>query len=127
MNAQRLHTPPIFVMVASVMKLSRTVFFPLLFALALLFAQQAGAVHVISHALEHLTQQQKDKDAPHSDACEQCENYAQLGSALNSAIHSFAVITVPAEVVRHISTTPRSIHVLSAAARGPPALLQETT
>ena len=107
------------------MKLSRSAFLSLLLAFALLFAQQAGAVHAISHALEDLTpKQQKNKEAPHSYTCEQCESYAQLGSVLSSAIHAFAVITVSTEVVRHISTTLRSIHVLSAAARGPPALLQ---
>ena len=107
------------------MKLSRAAFFPLLLACALLFAQQAGAVHAISHALEDLTQQkQKGKEAPSSYACEQCATYAQFGSALSSTSHFFAAIAVPVESGRHRSTSLHSIHVLAAAARGPPALLQ---
>ena len=104
------------------MRFSRAVLFPLLLTFVLLFAQQAGALHTLSHALEE--QSQHDKQAPHSDACEQCAAYAQLGNALSSTFHSFVAITVPTEVVRHRSTTLRSIHVLSAAARGPPVLLQ---
>ena len=104
------------------MKLSRAAFFPLLLAFALLFAQQAGATHTLSHALEEQTQH--DKQAPHSDVCEQCAAYAQLGSALRSAFHSFAAIAVPAETARHHSIALRSVLILAAAARGPPALLQ---
>ena len=104
------------------MKLSRAVFFPLLLAFVLLFAQQAGVVHTLSHALEKQTQH--DKQAPHSDVCEQCAAYAQLGNALSSVIHSFAAIAIPAEAVQHRSTALRSIHILAATARGPPALLQ---
>ncbi|MDD5181351.1 MAG: hypothetical protein PHT15_08840 [Gallionellaceae bacterium] len=107
------------------MKLSRAAFFSLLLAFALLFVQQAGAVHSISHAFEDLTrQQQKDKEAPHSNACEQCAIYAQLGSALSCAFHSFAIIAVPTEAALHHSVIHRSLHILAAAARGPPALLQ---
>ena len=104
------------------MKLSRTIFFPLLLAFTLLFAQQGGAVHTLSHALED--QAQHDKQTRHSPACEQCATYAQLGSVLSSAFHSFAVIATSAETVRQCSVALRSIHVLSAVARGPPALLQ---
>jgi hypothetical protein len=103
------------------MQLSR-IFFPLLLAFALLFAQQGGASHVLRHALEK--QSQQDKQTSHSLSCEQCATYAQLGSALSSAIHSFALIA-PAEGRSQPSiSTFRSIQILAAVARGPPAPLQ---
>ncbi len=99
------------------MPLSRF-FLPLLFAFSLLLAQQGGVVHTLRHTLaEH---QQQDKQAPHSTSCEQCATYAQLGSALNSASHSFAAITLSAASVRQHTFAFRSIHVVAAPARGPP-------
>jgi hypothetical protein len=103
------------------MKLSRAIFFPLLLAFVLLFAQQAGAMHALHHALEDLTQQQdEDKQAPHSDGCQKCADYAQLGSALSVGTYDFT----PLLVSKHPTIAFRSIHVLAAAARGPPAKLQ---
>lgn len=107
-------------MIAAIMKLSRTIFFPLLLALALLFAQQVGAAHALHHALEDLTQQQEDKQAPHSNTCEQCAAYAQLGSALNVGTYDFVPLPVSDEAVQHRSISIRSTHTLPAAARGPP-------
>lgn len=102
------------------MQLSR-IFFPLLLAFALLFAQQAGAAHALRHALEN--QSQQDKQTPHSLNCEQCATYAQLGSALGSATHSFALFATADDLVQHRVSTFRTIHTLAAVARGPPALL----
>ncbi|MFZ2301281.1 MAG: hypothetical protein WAW10_05335 [Gallionella sp.] len=66
------------------MKISRTRhFFLLLLTFVLLFAQQAGAAHALHHALEDLTQQQEDQQTPHTDNCEKCAVYVQLGNALN--------------------------------------------
>jgi hypothetical protein len=98
----------------------------LLLIFALLFAQQAGAAHALRHALENLAQQQEDKQAPHSDNCEQCATYAQLGSALNVSAHDFTSPVVSGTTIQHCSISFRSINVLSAAARGPPAFLQKT-
>ena len=105
------------------MKSSR-LFQPLFLAFALLFAQQGGAAHALSHALEQTRQQ--DKQAPHSPACEQCETYAQLGSALNVGTYDFSLAVTSGEEVQHCAIAFRSIHVLAAAARGPPAFLQKT-
>ena len=102
------------------MKLSRIILFPLFLVLALLFAQQAGASHALRHALEDLTQQQEDKQAPHSDTCEKCADYAQLGSALNVAVHDFIPLAVSDETAQHRSISFRSIRFLAAAARAPP-------
>jgi hypothetical protein len=104
------------------MKRYRGILFPLLLVFILLFAQQAGAAHALHHALEDLTHQQHDKNAPHSDNCEQCANYAQLGSALNVGTLDFTPPTVSGETIQHRSVVFRSIHVLAALARGPPLL-----
>jgi hypothetical protein len=95
-------------------------YFFLLFVFALLFAQQAGAAHAISHALNDVTQQQQDKQSPHSDACEKCADYVHLGSALNVGTYNFAPLLVSDETVQYRTIAFRSIHTLPSVARGPP-------
>ena len=95
---------------------------PLLLAFVLLFAQQVGATHALHHALENLTQQQEDKQSPHSNTCEQCAAYAQLGSALSACFYNFIPLLVTSESFQHSTVSIRSIHILAAAARGPPQL-----
>jgi len=95
-------------------------YFFLLLAFVLLFAQQAGAAHAISHTLEDLTQRQEDKPAPHSDACEKCADYVHLGSALNVGTYDFILLDVSDETVQHRTISFRSTHTLPAVARGPP-------
>lgn len=97
---------------------------PFFLVFALLTAQQGGAAHALSHALDQTRQQ--DKQAPHSPACEQCAAYAQLGSALNVGAYDFALAAATGEAVPHHAISFRSIHVFAAAARGPPAPLQKT-
>ncbi len=101
------------------MLLSR-LFIPLLFVFSLLFVQQMGVEHALFHSLEE--QNQQDKQAPHFPVCGQCVAYAQLGSALNSPFHSFAVLATSAASVQHRSVSFHSISVFAATARGPPAL-----
>jgi len=122
-QAPWLPIPPFFVKVCPTMALSRPLL-PLFLAFALLFAQQAGAAHALSHAFEQTRQQ--DKQAPHSPACEQCAAYAQLGSALTVGACDFALPAATGAAVPHGTVTFRSIRVLGAAARGPPAFLQKT-
>lgn len=96
---------------------------PIFVALSLLSAQQVGAAHTIRHTLQHASQQ--DKNTTHNGACEKCENYFQLGSALNVGIVTPPALDAPAEsaapFVAHF-TTPA---LPAATARGPPALLQK--
>lgn len=87
---------------------------------ALLFAQQAGAAHALHHALEDLTRHQTNKCAPHSDNCEKCANYAQLGSALSIGAIDFMPPIASDETIQHRSSTFRPIHILAATARAPP-------
>jgi uncharacterized membrane protein len=108
-------------MVILIMKLSR-LFLPVSLAFALLFAQQVGAEHSLSHALEELSQ--KDKQAPHSRACDKCDAYAQLGSALTVGAYVLPLPPALVEEVRHFADSIHYFHILAAAARGPPSLHQ---
>jgi hypothetical protein len=102
------------------MRISR-LFLPLLFAFALLTAQQGGAAHALSHILEHLAEQKQDQQAPQHHACEKCATFAQLGSAPVMGAYNFLLTVVSGETFRHSSITFRFIPALVAVARGPPA------
>lgn len=95
---------------------------PLLCALSLLFAQQAGAAHTLSHALEE--QSQHDKHPSDSPACEKCAAYAQLGSALSAGPMAFTPPQIYGPATWHSSAAFQTTRLLAAVARGPPALLQ---
>ncbi|MGA8147744.1 MAG: hypothetical protein WB870_09255 [Gallionellaceae bacterium] len=104
-------------------RIHRYLFLPLI--LVLLFAQQAGGAHALHHALEDLTHKQdEDKHAPHSDNCQKCADYAHLGSALNVGTYDFPPLLVSGDTIQHRPVAIRSIRLLAAVARGPPALLQ---
>lgn len=98
-------------------------FLPLLFACALLIAQQGGIAHSLGHILA--TQQQNDKQGAHPHNCELCALDAQLGSALNSTFFSFALAQVPAATWTHSAASFQHTRTLAATARGPPALLRD--
>ncbi len=101
------------------MQLSRALT-SLFLAFTLLFAQQAGAAHAFSHALE----QHQDKQAPDSPACDKCEQYAQMGSALSASAFDLPPAMAAGRAVRQPTSSFRSSHILAAAARGPPAIPQ---
>ena len=103
------------------MPLSR-LFLPLLLACALLFSQQSGIAHTLSHALAGQTQQ--DQQAPHPHNCELCALDAQLGNALNSPAITFALALPPAAIWAQNSTSFKPAHTVTSTARGPPAPLQ---
>lgn len=112
--------PGFFAMITSVMRPSRTIFLPLLLAFVLLFAQQVGAAHALHHAFEDLTQHQEDKQSSHSNTCEQCAAYAQLGSALNVGTHALTLLHVSDEMVQYRTISFLTVHTFPAVARGPP-------
>ena len=116
------------------MRLSRA-YFPLLLVLTLLFAQQVGAMHALSHAFANQGQNQPtqqipehqspDKQSSHNPAaCGQCAAYTQLGSALNGAIGLLLATAGIAAVARSTLFHLRSTQPLTVVARGPPDLLQ---
>lgn len=100
-------------------------FLPLFFALALLFAQQGSTAHAFSHVFAEQGQDQ-DKRAAHAQTCEKCASYAQLGSALHTPVHHFAVAVFSAEQAAPPLSTFRSHRSFAAFARGPPAPAQKT-
>ena len=104
------------------MKFSRP-YLPFFLAFVLLFAQQAGAAHAVWHAFEDITQHQ-DKQAPHSDACEKCANYAHLGSAMTATPIDFTPPQISCIAEQPFATSFLTTRLLAAVARGPPALLQ---
>lgn len=92
---------------------------PLLFAIALLFAQQGGALHTLRHVFAEQTQQQ-NKQAPHAKDCEQCTTYAQLASALDSESLSFGLHPSFSQTLAQHHFLFFTRHTLPAVARGPP-------
>lgn len=105
------------------MSCSRAIF-PLLLTFLLLFAQQSGYVHVLSHAFAEQGQQQ-DKHVPHSSACGYCAAYTQFGGVVGSTPPPFVTPLMPSETVRFSTVALYSDQPLLAIARGPPGLLQE--
>ena len=67
------------------MKLMRTLL-PLLLAFLLAFAQQAAALHALSH-LTHSgsVPAQQDHHLPNAKVCDKCLAFAETGSAIHSA------------------------------------------
>ena len=118
------------------MRLSR-VYFPLLLVLTLLFAQQAGVMHALSHTVANLGQQHvdvksqpgtqtPDKKSSHSSAaCGQCAAYTQLGSALNGAPVLLLAAADIAAKSRSTTSNFYSSQPLTVVARGPPDSLQQ--
>lgn len=94
---------------------------PLLLALALLLAQQAGIAHTLQHTLAG---HQQDKQTPHKHNCEQCAQDAQFGSALHSGPVTFTLPLPSASTWSQGKTLFQHVHTLAATARGPPALQQ---
>ena len=101
------------------MKIHRSILLPLLLAFSLLFAQQVGVAHALHHALENLAHQQ-DKPSPASDACEKCDAYAQLASALNVGTYDLVLLRVSNEIIEPRFISSRSTPALASVARGPP-------
>ncbi len=101
------------------MTLSR-LFLSLFLMLSLLFAQQAGAAHALGHVLK----QSQDHHSAPSTTCDECENYAQLGAALNVGTYVTPLRALPqAAILQTIFVAP-SHQPLAAPARGPPPVLQ---
>lgn len=99
-------------------------FLPVLFAFALLTAQQGGAAHAISHALSDALPelpQKQDKQASHSHhTCEKCALYAQLGSSPIMGTYEFALPAVSSEAIQQRDTPFRFTRAPVPVARGPP-------
>jgi len=71
------------------MKFRRRIFYPLLLAFSLLFAQMGGLAHGISHIITGQSQG-SDHALSHNKYCGQCAAYGQIGSAIGSNTIYFA-------------------------------------
>ena len=98
------------------MKLTRFIF-PLLLVFALLFTQQGGMAHGVSHAL---AEQSQDQSLPHDKLCDLCAVYAQMGSGLLGA-PTLVTFSETISFFALTSSSPFLSHFFSAfAARAPP-------
>ena len=77
-------------------------FSSLLFAFALLVAQQGGAWHALSHYRADLASSESDKSLPHSGQCAQCVAYAQTGAAAAATPFIFLTPSLSTERITHI-------------------------
>ncbi|HQS57164.1 MAG TPA: hypothetical protein PLU16_05525 [Gallionellaceae bacterium] len=99
---------------------------PVFFAFVLLLAQQGGILHALQHVLAEQSQQQQDKQTPHSNACEQCTSYSQLGNALNSSHLTFDLLASLTQELAQHHVAVHAQQTLTATARGPPSLQRST-
>jgi hypothetical protein len=102
--------------------LKRRFFSNLFFAIAVLFAQQGGAMHALRHILAEQAQQQQKKQGSPTHECEQCISYAQIGGALNSSYLTLALLTALTHTLTQHQVVFHSLLPLTATARGPPSL-----
>lgn len=95
--------------------------FVILCALTLTFAQQAALAHSVGHALSWSAGD--EPSLPHSKVCEQCHQAGQLGLGLISQAPALYFSACFAKPVVH----PRSVHEQSTrppfSSRAPPAIL----
>lgn len=102
------------------MKLPRRLLFALALAFALLFGQQAAALHDLGHAVDRIAH----KGSAPSSPCDQCFACAQLSGAVGTSLPAIPAVPLenaaPLERARSgFLAAPR----LAFLSRGPPALL----
>jgi hypothetical protein len=89
----------------------------LLFAFAMLFAQQGGVVHALHHVIEEQTQ---DHSLPHDKLCDLCAVYAQIGSSIGSSTVFFTPLEQVDFFIASSFTEYYSSSFTAFAARAPP-------
>lgn len=84
--------------------------------------QQGAAAHAISHMADGQGESQQHKQLPHSQNCEKCVVYAQLGSAIDTE-HTLLLLAVQHQQTPQKHGVHRaSRHTAQYAARAPPVL-----
>jgi hypothetical protein len=90
----------------------------------LLFTQQIGYAHAISHLVKANYSESKNSQLPVEQACEHCIAFAQIGSALRSDPIFFAVTPVAAEIPQARSTQFHFLRTICVfQSRAPPAFI----
>lgn len=91
------------------------------FGLALLFAQQAAALHDLGHAVDRI---EHKSPLPFGATCDQCFACAQLSGAVGATLPAIAPVLLPDGAPRDVAcasaTAEQRFAFLS---RGPPAHL----
>ncbi len=98
-----------------------SLFARLLLILALLSAQLGGLTHALAHAMERQAQG-TDQSLPHDKHCDQCEAYAQIGSALASGSIGFTASENLEALHQCASGSTASQPFTAFAARAPPSI-----
>jgi len=88
-------------------------------AFALLFAQQGGLAHELSHLARS---SQTDKQLPHSPACEQCGAYSQVGSGAVSHAVPFVLPEIGGTSYSFHDAAHSARRIYSTLSRAPPFL-----
>jgi hypothetical protein len=90
----------------------------------LLFTQQVGYAHAISHLSGGNSGTTKNSQLPVEQACEHCQFFAQIGSALRSDPVFFVVTPIPAEIPQSRSTQFHFLRTICAfQSRAPPVFI----
>ena len=90
----------------------------------LLFTQQVGYAHAISHLSGSNSSTTKNSQLPVEQACEHCLVFAQLGSALRTDPIFFAVTPIAAEIPQIRSTQLHFLRTICVfQSRAPPAFI----
>jgi hypothetical protein len=90
----------------------------------LLFTQQVGYAHAISHLSNANTSTTKNSQLPIEQACEHCLVFAQMGSALRTDPIYFAVTPVAAEIPQTRSTQLHFLQTICVfQSRAPPVFI----
>lgn len=101
----------------------RRLFFILSLVAMFGLGQQGVALHAISHLADGQNEsQQRDKSLPHSQSCEKCGVYAELGSAVTSGYTLPVLPDQPHEILIERDINRASRQTFQYAARAPPIL-----
>ena len=92
-------------------------YFVLVFSL--LFAQQGGFAHELSHVP---TSSQGEKQLPHSKLCDQCGAYSQVGAGAVAQTISFQPQTFSGTVQALPDVVPHAAQFTTPLSRAPPFL-----
>ena len=94
------------------------------FTFALLFAltQQAAVTHEISHISDAQQSSQKQDKTTHSNFCEKCMSFSDLGHSIVSQHFSIALSALHFDLSSHPSLQPYGSNYAAYSARAPPLL-----
>lgn len=99
----------------------RKYFLPLLLAVLLLGAQQAGWIHALSHLGEQTGSASQSKQVPAEKLCQQCLAFAQVGAALQPASLQVAILPLENCPIPACAAMPAQVRqLLGFQSRAPP-------